>query len=143
MSTMYPSEREEFNWAMGDKNAEIATLRATVEQQAARITELQGWKDRTIATALEVGQQLGPEYDGMSYPEVLHTLQARITELEQQLQQPVRTGCDDCLDARRAADARITALEQALRFYANPFGPDFYSEMAFGEVARQALEGTR
>jgi hypothetical protein len=49
-----------------------------------------------------------------------------------------------------AAEARIAALEGALRFYAEPWKytdchgddvrvPDFYSELDFGETAREAL----
>lgn len=81
----------------------ILELRATADQQQARIRELeenaalrahlkelQGWKDRTMATALEAGQLLGPEFEGVSYPEVLRSLQARITALEQALREALK-----------------------------------------------------
>ena len=56
------------------------------------------------------------------------------------------------LPDRRLLLNRITKLEAALRFYADPFKytdihgddvqvPDFYSETDFGETARVALEG--
>ena len=51
-----------------------------------------------------------------------------------------------------AAQGRIAALEEALRFYAEPDKytdchendvqiPDFYSELDFGKTARAALKG--
>jgi len=38
----------------------------------------------------------------------------RAQRVERQLQQPARTGCDDCLDARRAAEAALERAEREL-----------------------------
>lgn len=87
-----------------------------------------------------------------------HSLVERLREAERvELQQIRRAGGDRTFfELFRDAADRITALEEALRFYADPYSakdeigepilvPDFYGELDFGDTARRALgaEGER
>ena len=109
--------------AMADELAALSGSREPREDAASqRIAQLEQerdkWKGR--ARAFRVGR-INEMARGTAHllnstvdKRAREKAEQRIAELEQRLQQPVRTGCDDCLDARREAEAKISRLREAL-----------------------------
>jgi hypothetical protein len=75
----------------------------TLRAQAVKLSMVTGsgapveWLSRDIYTALSAAYRLA--------------LASRQEEIERLKKQPVRTGCDECLDARRAQAEQITTLQ--------------------------------